>query len=208
MSSCDALFAKARELKGKGLSIREIADELNLQVDTVDWLLLHEKERLKAPTPLDFSVNWSAVGCSTKRLSQIGWAMADLIRESCANNEFENFDVVVGIELSGAPLGLIVADDLEKPFTAARAAKPSGAAGGSNYLTGTISMNFSSVEGKKVLLVTDVISSGIILRDVIKSLKELRATPVGMVAFVDKRGGGDIEGVHVKSLVNLISLKK
>ncbi len=208
MSSYEVLVAKARELKGKGLSIREIADELNLQVDTVDWLLLHEKERVKAPAPLDYSVNWSAVGCSTRRLSQIGWAIADLVRENCAHNEFEDFDVVVGIELSGSPLGLIVADDLEKPFAAARVAKPSGVAEGSNYLSGTISMNFSSVEGKRVLLVTDVISTGIILSDVIKSLKELRATPVGMVAFVDKRGGGDIEGVPVKALVNLISLKR
>ncbi|MEM3737500.1 MAG: orotate phosphoribosyltransferase-like protein [Candidatus Bathyarchaeia archaeon] len=208
MSGCEALLNKALELKKKGLSVREIADELNLQVDTVDWLLLHEKERARAPPPMDYAVNWSAIGCSTRRLSQIGWAMADIVRESRANNEFEDFDVVVGIELSGLPLGLMVADDLEKPFAAARAAKPTGTAEGSRYLTGTISMNFSSVEGKRVLLVTDVISTGIILRDVIRSLKELQATPVAMVAFVDKRGGGDIEGVPVKALVSLIPFKR
>jgi orotate phosphoribosyltransferase len=209
MSSFDDLIKKAHELKAKGLSDREIADELNLQRDTVVWLLLHEKERLKAPTPYDYSVNWSTIGSSTRRLSFIGSAIADLIRESITNGEFEDFDVVVGIELSGAPIGLIVANDLQKPFAAARAARISSTGKKENkQATGSISANFSAVEGKKVVLVTDVISTGVILREVIKSLKEIHATPVGMVAFVDKRGGGKIEGVPVKSLVNMISLRK
>lgn len=206
MSSFDKLLEKACELKGKGLTDREIAEELNVQMDTVVWLLLHEKERKGIPIPLDYSVNWSNVGSSTRRLSLIGWALADLAKESLNHAEFEDFDVVVGVELSGCPLGLIVADDLGKPFAAARFPRTEKQA--SQAVTGIITSSFSQVEGRKVLLVTDVISTGAILRDVIRSLKESDAKPVGMVAFVDKRGGGEIDGVRVKSLVNMIPIKK
>lgn len=209
MSSFESFTKKAHELKAKGLTDREIAEELNLQVDTITWLLLHEKERAKSPPPFDYSVNWSHAGSSTRRLSFIGWAMADLVKEAVVNGEFEEFDVVTGIEVAGGPLGMVIADKLEKPFAAFRAGRQAN----SNeklpqQMSGVVSPNFSAVEGKRILLVTDVISTGLILRDVVKSLRSIKATTVGLVAFVDKRGGGDIEGVPVKALVNLTSLKK
>lgn len=209
MSSFESFLKKAHELKAKGLADREIAEELNLQVDTVTWLLLHEKERVKAPPPFDYSVNWSLAGASTKRLSLIGWAMADLAKETVENGEFDEFDIVTGIEVAGSPLAIIVADKLEKPFAAVRAGRQTNSVEKSpEQMSGVVSPNFSSIEGKKILLVTDVISTGLILRDVVKSLRSIKATMVGLIAFVDKRGGGDIEGVPVKALVNLTSLKK
>ncbi len=209
MSSFESFLKKAHELKAKGLADREIAEELNLQVDTVTWLLLHEKERVKAPPPFDYSVNWSLAGASTKRLSLIGWAMADLAKETVENGEFDEFDIVTGIEVAGSPLAMIVADKLEKPFAAVRAGRQTNSVEKSpEQMSGVVSPNFSSIEGKKILLVTDVISTGLILRDVVKSLRSIKATMVGLIAFVDKRGGGDIEGVPVKALVNLTSLKK
>ena len=97
----------------------------------------------------------------------------------------------------------------QKPFAAVRAGRQTNASEKiPEQLSGLVSPNFSPIEGKRILLVTDVISTGLILRDVVKSLRSIKATAVGLVAFVDKRGGGDIEGVPVKALVNLASLKK
>lgn len=42
------LVRRAQELKSRGLSTYEIADELNVQPDTVVWLLLRGKERAEA----------------------------------------------------------------------------------------------------------------------------------------------------------------
>ncbi|MFQ5998053.1 MAG: orotate phosphoribosyltransferase-like protein [Candidatus Bathyarchaeia archaeon] len=204
MSSFDKFLKKAHELKSQGLSDKEIAEELNIQIDTVTWLLLHEKERAKAPAPLDFSVNWASVGSNTKRVSLVGWALADLAREAVSKGDFDDFDVVVGIEISGSPLGLIVADDLEKPFAAVRATRPEK----SSETASAVSSSFSAIDGKRLLLVTDVISTGAILQDVVKSVKETRAKPVGMVCLVDKRGGGALEGVPVRPLISLIQIKR
>lgn len=206
VSAFEDLVHKAQELKQRGLSDREVADELNLQVDTVVWLLLREQERKTLPAPTDYAVNWSAIGSSPRRINLIGLALADLVRESQSAGDFREFDVVVGIEMSGIPLGIVVADDLEKPFAAARAAKTTAEAPANSV--GTISANYASVEGKATLLVTDVISTGVILKEVVKSLRESKAKPMGMVTFIDKRGGGDIEGVPVKSLLKMIPLKK
>jgi orotate phosphoribosyltransferase len=45
--SLEELAKSARELKEKGMSTYEIADELKVQADTVVWLLLHGKEGVK-----------------------------------------------------------------------------------------------------------------------------------------------------------------
>ncbi|WP_309493056.1 orotate phosphoribosyltransferase-like protein [Candidatus Hecatella orcuttiae] len=206
-SALEKLVERTKELKAKGLSISEIANELNLQIDTVLWLSLREKERKKTPVPFDYSVDWSAVGRSTRRLSLIGWALADMVKEALENREFDDFDVVVGMDLPGGPLGLVVADDLGKPFSLVRFSRPEG--GGEPLPAGGIlSLNFSPVEGCKVLVVSDVISRGLIVKEVLDYLREINAEPVGVVTVVDKRGGGEISGVPVKALFNMTPLKK
>lgn len=98
MRSLEQLIGKAQELKSRGLTTQEISEELKVQTDTVVWLLLRGKERLRKPTPIDIFVDWSQIGSSVRRLSLAGWALADLARESIKNEEFEQPDVVVAVE--------------------------------------------------------------------------------------------------------------
>jgi orotate phosphoribosyltransferase-like protein len=71
-------------------------------------------------THVDYFVDWSNVGSSTRRLSLFGWALADLAKETLERKEFEDFDVVVGLDLSGDPIALIAADELGKPYAIVR----------------------------------------------------------------------------------------
>lgn len=208
MSTLNDLTAKARGLRQRGLTEREIADELNLQVDTIEWLLRRDKGIEVKPPPMDYSVNWSTVGASPTRLNLIATALADLAHEGLQNGEFESFDIVLGVELAGAPIAVIIAEKLGKAYASARAAHKESVEASELLMGGTVCTNFASVENRKVLLVTDVISTGIILADTARALKELGATPVGMIAFVDKRGEGSIDGIPVKSLIKHYALKK
>ncbi|MFQ5761432.1 MAG: orotate phosphoribosyltransferase-like protein [Candidatus Bathyarchaeia archaeon] len=209
MSTLEDLRKKAIELRNKGLTTQDIANELNLQIDTVTWLLLHEKQRRKTPTPFDFSVNWSSIGCSPKRLNLISSALADLASEAVEAGQFEPFDVVLGVELPGSPLGYVVAEKLEKPYAVVRTTRVEGGSeADEESIMGALSTNFSTVENKRVLLVADVISTGVVLAGTIKSLRQTEAEPVGIVVLADKRGIAELAGVPVKSLINLIALKK
>src|SRR3989304_3374186 len=70
MRSLEELSKKARELKEKGLSTYEIADELKVQADTVVWLLLHQKEVPKSKDKYDVYVNWNPIGASVLRMGE------------------------------------------------------------------------------------------------------------------------------------------
>src|SRR6266545_3398211 len=108
MRSLEELSKKARELKDKGLSTYEIADELKVQADTVVWLLLHQKEVPKSKDNYDVYVNWNPIGSSVRRLTLVGRAMADMVRESVHAGTMEEPEVVVGIESGAMALSLII----------------------------------------------------------------------------------------------------
>src|SRR5437879_7326595 len=80
------------------MSTYEIADELKVQADTVVWLLLHGKEGVKTKETYDVYVNWNPIGSSVRRLTLVGRAMADMVREATEAGLMEEPEVVAGIE--------------------------------------------------------------------------------------------------------------
>ena len=68
---------------------------------------------------------------------------------------------------------------------------------------GTISTNFGSVEGKKVVIVDDVITSGKTAREVIHTVKDLGGEPLCVVVLIDKAGLSEIEEVPIESLIKV-----
>src|SRR3989304_3799670 len=109
MRSLEELSKKPRELKEKGLSTYEIADELKVQADTVVWLLLHQKGLPKSKNNYDVYVNWNPIGSSVRRLTLVGRAMADMVRESVQSGTMEEPEVVVGIGRGAGALSLSIA---------------------------------------------------------------------------------------------------
>jgi len=166
------------------------------------------RKRTKGFTASDFCVSWAKIGSSTKRLSFIGWSLADLAREAIEKGELEEPDVVSGVEASGIPLGLIVAEELEKPFAVVRARPHAQKALGAlkKKVGNAISVSFAPVEGKRVLIVEDVISTGETLSAVIKALRKVKAKPIGVMIFIDKKAQDKIEGVPVKALVKVMPI--
>jgi len=82
---------EALKLREKGYTIDEIADILNLQRDTVVWLLMKEaEEKMK---PIDVYVNWFNIYSSPRRLKMLAEMLVDLIKE----NIKEDIEIICGI---------------------------------------------------------------------------------------------------------------
>ena len=99
------LINKAHELRAHGLTTGEIADELNVSIDTARWLTLQQSaDTKKEDVPVDFAVNWNSLGGSSTRLKYVSAALSDM-----ALTEGEA-DVILGIAVSGIPFATMMAD--------------------------------------------------------------------------------------------------
>jgi orotate phosphoribosyltransferase len=209
LRSLEELAKKARELKDKGLSTYEIADELKVQADTVVWLLLHKdagERGSAAPKPkdtYDVYVNWNSIGSSAHRLGLIGEAMADNVREAIGSGAMEEPEVVAGIDGGAMTLCLIVAKTLGKPMAMLRPQRV-----GEKKIAGAVNPSFSPVEGKKVLIVDTIVRLGETIRAAMETLEAVKAKPVGVTVLANKSGKETIEGVPLRSLVELLPVTR
>jgi orotate phosphoribosyltransferase len=192
------LVKRAQQLKSKGLSTYEIADELKVQPDTVVWLLLRGKERASKPVPHDVFVDWSSLGSHGKRMAAVASALADLTRESIRAGEFDEPEVVVAIEGSGMVLGAAIAKELDKPLAAVRPHREA------HKRPGLVNPSFHSVRGKRVLIADAVVRAGETHKATIRTLREARAKPVAVTVLVNKSGKTKIENVPLKSLIQIL----
>ncbi|MGN8214339.1 transcriptional regulator GfcR [Halococcus sp. PRR34] len=207
MKNVDDLIGSANELADQGLSNGEIADELNVSRETASWLVERgggTATREPAPTDAleDIHVDWSAFGRDSTRLSYVGRAMADLLGGAAADNE--EIDLVVGIEKAGTPLATTVALELDADLATYAPRKHQWEEGDIDDLSGNFSRNFAEIRGRECYVVDDTITSGTTMTETIDAITEQGGTPVGCGVLVDKRGVGELEGVPVESLLQVI----
>lgn len=193
------LVRKAQELKSKGLSNYEIADELKVQPDTVVWLLLKGKERASTPAPHDVFVDWSSLASHANRMAAVAHALADLERESVRAKDFDEPDIIAAVEGSGMVLSLAIAKELEKPFAVVRPHRIA-----QRKLPGLVHPSFHNVKGKKVLIADAVLRAGETHKAAVQTLRKAKAKPVGIIVLVNKSGKTKIDGVSLKSLLQIL----
>lgn len=200
----EKLIQKAQELRQHGFTTGEIADELNVSMDTARWLTLQKTEE-KTEAPVDFAINWNSIGGNSTRLSYVSGALSDMALSH------GDADVVCGIAVSGIPFATVMADFIEEMsgvdaslaiFHPNKHRKDTDASDDE----GTISTNFGSVEGKKVIIVDDVITSGKTVKEVIHTVKDLGGEPICVTVLIDKAGLSEIEDVPIESLIKVSRL--
>ncbi len=196
----EELIKKAYELRSRGFTTGEIADELNVSKDTARWLILQvsgkniESKTQKAP--VDFAIDWKNLGSSSTRMMNVSAAMADLALE------YGDVEVVVGISVSGVPFATMMAEIIDADITVFHPIKHRK----EEDAKGAISSNFASVEGKSVVIVDDVITSGRTINEAIDVLNDLGANPLGVVVLIDKKGIFEVGNVPVESLIRVSRL--
>jgi orotate phosphoribosyltransferase len=192
MKSIDAIAKKALEYKEKGLSEKEIADELHLSAETVTWLITRGVKG--GQPPKDVKIGWRSLGVFGNRIGFVAAAMTDIILEELEKRTLEA-DAVVGIAINGIPLATVISEELGKELVIYRPSQERHGKGGA------FSSNYASVEGKKVVLVDDVVSTGETLRQAIADVHAAGGTAVLCVVLVNKTGNDDFDGTPLRALI-------
>ncbi|MBW9220765.1 orotate phosphoribosyltransferase-like protein [Methanothermococcus sp. SCGC AD-155-M21] len=191
-----SLITTALKLRDAGLSTVDIAEELNISVDTALYLVLNGEKLLKEPeekiskieSRTDIFVNWDNIKTSSKRLKNITSIMCDML-----NNI--DFDVILGISTGGVPLATLISEELDKNFSIYI---PKKHLHGSSK-TGFVGHNYQDMENKNIVIVDDVMTSGNTMRETINYIKNI-GNPKGAIVVIDKSGIEEIDGIPIKAL--------
>ena len=199
------LIQKAQELRQHGFTTGEIADELNVSMDTARWLTLQKPTETKTEAPADFAINWKSIGGNSTRLNYVSGALSDMALSHGDAN------VVCGVAVSGIPFATMMADfieDVTGEDTSLAIFHPHKHRKDNDKTDdeGTISTNFGTVEGKKVVIVDDVITSGKTAKEAIHTINDLGGEVICVTVLIDKAGLSEIENVPVESLIKVSRL--
>jgi orotate phosphoribosyltransferase len=190
MKGIDSIIDKALNLKAKGLTDKEIGDELHLSSTTISWLLTRKVKGEKPPA--DIKIGWRSVGVFPHRIERLSNIMSDIIQEEMALKK-EDVDSLVGIALNGIPFATLIARELAKELIIFRPSEDVN-------LAGTFSSNYAGVEGKKVVIIDDVLDSGDSVKNTISTLEENGAVPFLTVVVINKTEHDEISGVRLRAL--------
>ena len=191
--SLEGMVAKAKELKDKGQTNREIGHEMHLGQSTIDWLLTKQaSENFDEAPPPDVKVGWRTIGVSGSRIQAIAEIMADVILEEQDNLGFE-LDMVAGVTNNGVPLATMVSDLLGVDFGMIR---PSREGTQINYAS-----NYAGLKGKNIVLIDDVVSSGSTAEEVIEFVRAREGVPVLAMVLINKKADNKIDDVPLRALI-------
>ena len=192
--SIEKMSAKAKELKAKGHSTREICQEMHLSQATVEWLLAKQaSDNFTDNIPADVKVGWRTIGVSGTRIQAIAEIMADVILEEQENRQFE-LDMVAGLTNNGVPLATIISDILGLDFGMIR---PSlGEGNETDYAS-----NYAGLKDKHIVIVDDVVSSGKTATEAIDFAKKEGGNPVLAIVLINKKASDEIDGIPLRALI-------
>jgi len=190
----EKMSAKAKELKSKGHSTREICQEMHLAQVTVEWLLAKQaSDNFADNVPADVKVGWRTIGVSGTRIQAIAEIMAHVILEEQENRQFE-LDMVAGLTNNGIPLATIISDILGLDFGMIRPSRGEG--NETNYAS-----NYAGLKDKHIVIVDDVVSSGSTANEAIDFVKKEGGTPELIIVLINKKADDEITEVPLRALI-------
>ena len=193
MTGIEKLVNKVKSLKEKDQTDREIAAELHLSIETVNWLLTRDIQ--KEHPPADVKIGWRSIGVYPSRARHIAEIMVDIIYEEIEKSEDEmSIDSIVGITHNGSYLATLVAESLDSEYILFR---PDA----KELTVGIFGSNYAGVEGKNVVIVDDVLSTGSTMKHAIDDVKKEGGSPILCLVLVNKQGQNSINGIPLRSLI-------
>ncbi len=194
MKSVEELARRARELREKGFNTKEIATELHLSTNTVEWLLTRG---IEDEAPRDVKIGWRSIGIYPYRISKIAEIMSDIIVEEMAKREFD-VDSVVGVHINGIPYATFIAEELGLELIVYRPHP--------RREEGAFSSNYAHIEGKKVVIVDDVLSTGETITKAIEDIRKAGGEPKLVMVLVNKTRKDEVDGVPLRALIRALPL--
>lgn len=191
--SIEELKVLATNLRKEGLNTQQIADELSLSQDTITWLLTGSDE---GERPSDVRIGWRTLGVRPQRIAAIGSIMADVADEEVG---YEDVDTVVGISINGIAFAYEVARTLESDVTVFRTTDEGTG-------SGSLSNKYGQVTGKRVVIIDDVLSSGVTMSKTIQAIREVGGDVVLAIVLVNKTTRNEIDDVPLRGLIRAVAV--
>ena len=192
--SIENMSVKAKELKSKGHSTREICQEMHLSQATVEWLLAKQaSDSFTDNIPADVKVGWRTIGVSGTRIQAIAEIMADVILEEQENRQFE-LDMVAGLTNNGVPLATVISDILGLDFGMIRPSRGEG--NETDYAS-----NYAGLNNKNIVVVDDVVSTGSTATEAIDFVRKESGNPVLAIVLINKKADDEINDVPLRALI-------
>jgi len=191
--SIEELKVLATNLTREGLNTQQIADELSLSQDTITWLLTGTGDEER---PSDVRIGWRTLGVRPARLSAVGAIMADVADEEIG---FDNVDTVVGISINGIAFAYEVARALESDMTVYRTTDEGSG-------SGSLSNKYGQVAGKRVVIIDDVLSSGVTMSKTIQSIRDAGGEVVLAIVLVNKTTRNEVDDVPLRGLIRAVAV--
>ena len=185
--SIEELRIMAANLRKEGLNSQQIADELSLSQDTIAWLLAETSSEEK---PRDVHIGWRTIGVRPQRIAAIGAIMADVVAEECG----DGIDTVIGVSINGVIFAHEVASQLGCEVAIHR--NVDGAPG-----KGSLSNKYGQVSGKRIVIVDDVLSTGVTMSRTIESMRESGAEVALCMVLVNKTPRNEIDEVPLRGII-------
>jgi len=191
--SIEELTVLATNLRKEGLNTQQIADELSLSQDTITWLLTGSASDNR---PTDVRIGWRTLGVRPARLAAIGSIIADVVEEEVG---LDGVETVVGISINGIAFAYEAASLLNSEMTVFRTTD-----GGEG--DGSLSNKYGQVAGKKVVIIDDVLSSGVTMTKTINAIRTAGGEVVLAIVLVNKTTRNEIEGVPLRGLIRAVAV--
>ena len=191
-SSVDDLRATVEELRSKGLNTQQIADEMALSQTTIKWLSsggVGSEDR-----PDDIRVGWRSIAVKAGRIEAISYVFCDILEEEIG----DDVDTIVGISINGIAFAQAIGGQLDLDLAVSRSISEDGG--------GHISEVFAEVEGKRCVVVDDVLSGGTTMTKTVNNLRAAGAEVKLCMVLANKSHRNEIEGVPLRGLVRVVTV--
>ena len=191
-SSVDDLRATVEELRSKGLNTQQIADEMSLSQTTIKWLSsggVGSEDR-----PDDIRVGWRSIAVKAGRIEAISYVFCDILEEEIG----DDVDTIVGISINGIAFAQAIGGQLDLDLAVSRSISEDGG--------GHISEVFADIEGKRCVVVDDVLSGGTTMTKTVNNLRAAGAEVKLCMVLANKSHRNEIEGVPLRGLVRVVTV--
>ena len=185
--SVDELRAKVEEFRLSGLNTQQIADELSLSQTTVQWLSASDFE--VDDKPLDVKVGWRSIAVKGDRIEAISYIFCDIIDEMVG----DEIDTIVGVSVNGIAFAQAISSTMDLEMAVVRSIN--------EEVGGHLSEVYAGIDGKRVIIIDDVYSSGTTMKKTAADLKASGADVKMCMVLVNKSWDDDVDGVPLRALI-------